>query len=433
MKKIVFCLISVLAMVGCHPSFQTISYQEQQKQDFNYRFERRFGTPASDQDWGFDGLEIVDLSLKATTRSHDVNRNQWKDKFVVPSNVTANEHDLVVAEFSKERVGAVNEENINWTDYFIYEVYKGEDVYPDGNGQDVKGSDHMNHLQVKYAEGTLAPPNNACWEHANDFNNGTSSGNWETIEGATLMVNSGTLDFAYHNSTDSKYHSEYIIIAGADIDPSLDGYYYVGFDFYATHPEGQEANKNMDVERNWVFNDWIVRISPATFKNAKRIIAEDLASSSGSDFDYNDVVFDATLANEWIPSMNDNKLVAHITLRAAGGTMPLYVADREVHELFGIDTRIMVNTGQYSLPCVQFTAILGDADWNNTKTIKDIPVKVVTYNGTITLESNKGEASEKLCVDKTYEWCLEREPIQEKYPDFVRYVSDRNVQWYQVQ
>ena len=50
MKKIVFCLISVLAMVGCHPSFQTISYQEQQKQDFNYRFERRFGTPASDQD-----------------------------------------------------------------------------------------------------------------------------------------------------------------------------------------------------------------------------------------------------------------------------------------------------------------------------------------------------------------------------------------------
>jgi hypothetical protein len=113
--------------------------------------------------------------------------------------------------------------------------------------------------------------------------------------------------------------------------------------------------------------------------------------------------------------------------------MPLYVADREVHELFGIDTGIMVNTGQYSLPCVQFTAILGDADWNNTKTIKDIPVKVVTYNGIITLESNRGEASEKLCVDKAYEWCLEREPIQEKYPDFVRYVSDRNVQWYKVQ
>ena len=52
-----------------------------------------------------------------------------------------------------------------------------------------------------------------------------------------------------------------------------------------------------------------------------RVFCEDLGGnySNREDFDYNDVVFDATLANEWLASENANKLVAHITLRAAGG------------------------------------------------------------------------------------------------------------------
>ena len=230
---------------------------------------------------------------------------------------------------------------------------------------------------------------------------------------------------------------EYIIIPGSKIDPSLAGFYYVGFDFYATHPEGQESNKNMDVERNWKFNDWIVRISPAEFKAAKRIVAEDLAASV-SDFDYNDVVFDATITKEQIPSMNwALKYVAHITVRAAGGTKPLFVGSREVHQLFGVDTKTMVNTenGTVSRPVASFTEILGDANWDNVMAfnIKDIPVTVMTENGLITLESNVGQASEKLCVSTAYQWCDEREPIQEKYPDFKRYVTDKNIQWYQVQ
>lgn len=440
MKKFILAMISVLAIVGCTKhEFESYSYEKQVKQDFTKTFERTFGEPAADQDWGFDGVEVVDLTTlnQARTRGHNVNRNEWKDKFNIPANVTANERDLVVAEFSKLRVGAVNENNVNWADYFIYEVYKGEASYKDGFDQDVVGSDHMNHLQVKKAEGDLLPPDNACWEHANDFNNGNSTGNWQSIEGATLMLNSGTLDFAYHNSTDSKYHTEYIIIPGEKIDPSLAGFYYVGFDFYATHPEGQEANKNMDVERDWIFNDWIVRISPAEFKGAKRIVAEDLAANE-SDFDYNDVVFDATITKEQIPSMNYAlKYVAHVTLRAAGGTMPLYIGNKEVHALFGVDTGTMVNTenGTAKKPVASFTQILGDANHDNVMaySIKDIPVKVLTNNGEITLESNVGQASEKLCVSTSYLWCKEREPIQEKYPKFPRFVTDRTIKWYEVE
>lgn len=433
------CLVSLLMITSCSHEIESFTYQDKQKQDFVQTFEKTFGEPASNQDWGFEGVEIVDLTTlnKARTRGHNVNRNEWANTFNIPANVTADEREKVVAEFSKLRVGAVNENNVNWADYFIYEVYKGEASYKDGFGQDVVGSDHMNHLQVKKAEGDLLPPDNACWEHANDFNNGDHNSKWGNIEGATLMLNSGTLDFAYHNSTDSKYHMEYIIIPGEKIDASLAGFYYVGFDFYATHPEGQEANKNMDVERDWVFNDWIVRISPAEFKGARRIVAEDLAATV-SDFDYNDVVFDATITKEQIPSMNyAYKYVAHVTLRAAGGTMPLYIGGKEVHALFGVDTGTMVNTenGTAKKPIASFTEILGDATWDNTMaySIKDIPVKVLTNNGEITLESNVGQASEKLCVSTSYLWCKEREPIQEKYPKFPRFVTDRTIKWYEVE
>ena len=436
MKKIIFLMMTLFTCIACtkHAGV-SYSYEDAQRQKFEQDFIKTFSQPADNHDWGFASAKVADLTSygKATTRSHNVNRNEWEGQFNVPANVTEHERDLVVAEFSKERIGAVNENNINLCDYFIYEVYKGTDVYKDGFGQDVLGSDHMNHLQVKKADGDLLPPDNACWEHANDFNNADHGAVWGNIKGATLMLNSGTLDFAYHNSRDSKYHNEYIIIPGEKIDPSLAGYYYVGFDFYATHQDGQEANKNQDVDRDHRFSDWILRISPAEFKNSKMIIAEDLGTAH-SDYDYNDIVATATLANEWIGDLNANKLVAHITLKAAGGTLPLYIAGREVHELFGVPVNTMVNTGIVSRPYVQFTAILGDADWSGSKSIKDIPIVVETPNGNITLQSNVGEPSEKLCVDPGYVWCSERQPIQDKYPDFSRWVADRSYQnWYKVQ
>lgn len=433
MKKIMLCLVSLLMITSCSHNFETVTYQTKQKQDFVQTFERTFGKPASNQDWGFDGVSIVDLTSKASTRGHNVNRNEWEGKFILPPNVTEAEENAVLAELRKSTVDRDKNLTINWTDFFVYQVHKGTDTYNthENKSMDAVASDKMNHLQC--GSGTVGADGkqSGFWEHINDFNNGSHTSSWGNIIGATLMVNSSSLNFAYHNATDSKYHDTYTVIDGATI--GYDGFYYICFDFLANGDNEQPANKNMGVDRNYNYEDWIVRISPATFKAAKRIIAEDLAADEGSDFDYNDVVFDATLANERISSLNADKLVAHITLRAAGGTMPLYVADKEVHELFGVDTGTMVNTGRVSRPYVQFTAIIGEPDWSNTKTIKDIPIKVVTNNGEIFLQSNKGEASEKLCVDKSYVWCSERQPIQDKYPEFPRYVTDRNVQWYQVQ
>ena len=433
MKKLFLLMLSSLLLVNCTKhSFDGYNYETKAKEDFTQKFVKTFGEPASDQDWGFDGVNIVDLTSKASTRGHNVNRNEWEGKFILPPNVTEAEENAVLAELRKSTVDRDKNLTINWTDFFVYQVHKGTDTYNthENKSMDAVASDKMNHLQC--GSGTVGADGkqSGFWEHINDFNNGSHTSSWGNIIGATLMVNSSSLNFAYHNATDSKYHDTYTVIDGATI--GYDGFYYICFDFLANGDNEQPANKNMGVDRNYNYEDWIVRISPATFKASKRIIAEDLAADE-SDFDYNDVVFDATLANEWLASENANKLVAHITLRAAGGTMPLYVEDKEVHELFGVDTGTMVNTGRVSRPAVQFTAIIGEADWNNTKSIKDITVRVLTNNGEITLQSNKGEASEKLCVDNTYVWCSERQPIQNKYPDFVRFVSDRNVKWYQVQ
>ena len=104
------------------------------------------------------------------------------------------------------------------------------------------------------------------YEHINNFNNGNNNTIMEDEQthdqyiGTTLMEYMGTdgrdEQFAYHNSTDGKYHYEYIIL-------KIDGNYYVGFDFYAHGTDIYPNNHNQDVERDWVFNDWIVKITPA--------------------------------------------------------------------------------------------------------------------------------------------------------------------------
>lgn len=234
----------------------------------------------------YSGHDIIGTTLG--TRGANVNGNLWYQNWERPVNVTDAERAKVVEEFAKKREGVSNEYKVTWRNFWVHQVYKGEQTYIDGYNQNIgKGSDHMNHLQVfnNLKEEVISwwpyQSNIVEWEgqyeHINNFNSGdnqtvyTDDETKEQYIGTTLMVTMGTdgrnEQFAYHNSTDSKYHFEYIIIPGADIDPSLAGYYYVGFDFYAHGTDQYPANKNMDVERDWVFNDWIVRISPANIKN----------------------------------------------------------------------------------------------------------------------------------------------------------------------
>ena len=440
MKKYLMTGVAALTFAATFTScsnhdIEQLSQEDIKKADFKETFYSTFGKPAKDQNWGFVSQAPVDLREKATTRGHNVNRNQWEGQFFLPGNVTSAEETAVLNELAKGSGNRDKNLTINLADFFVYHVHKGTDSYNDHNNSSIGvASDKMNEL--KCGSGTVGTDGVQIgfWEHVNDFNSGTQNANWWNIEGATLMLNSSSLNFAYHSTADSKYHDTYTVIDGATI--GYPGFYYICFDFLANGDIEQPANKNMGVDRNYNYTDWIVRVSPAKFKSAKMIIAEDLAADQKSDFDYNDVVFEAAVANEWVASENANKLVAHITLRAAGGTMPLYIGQKdpayEVHNLFGVDTKVMVNTAagkhnQYAV--VNFAVILGPEN-NSEYNIKDIPVYVTTKNGDITLAVETGEAPEKICVDLGFDWCDERQPIQTKYMLFPDWVQDKSVRWY---
>ena len=428
MKKIILMMVAVLTFANCSKTeVMPTTPEELSKVQFEKKFADTFGEIASDQDWGFDAIQIFDYT-KASTRGHDVNGNMWYQKWERPVNVTEAEKAKVSAEFAKVREGATNEINIPWENYWVQQVHQGDRASVDGTGTKVYPSGVMNQL-LAYNFNTNG------YEHVNNFNNANNTTEYtddvtkEKFIGTTLMVDMGTGDkldqFGYHNTSSSHYYYDYIVL-------EIDGAYYVGFDIVGYKPVDQPANANMDVDRDWIFDDWIVKISPAKFnmEGATRIIAEDLGKADDSDFDYNDVVFDVKIANEWVGSLNANRMIAYITLRAAGGTLPLTIGGKEVHNLFGVSTGTMVNTRKntVSKSPVSFKLDIGPADWNisGSQAAKSIPVVV---NGSLTLDVETGKAPEKIAVPTTFEWCSERDPIQTVYPHFSDWVLNKAYKW----
>lgn len=193
------------------------------------------------------------------------------------------------------------------------------------------------------------------------------------------------------------------------------------------------------------YSDWIVTLTkakkdPEPDPNVVRIIAEDLSISSDptklkGDFDFNDVVFDVTF--------NADKSVATIQLVAAGGVLPLTVAGVEVHQAFG-QSRDM-STGWYPMINTGGIAQVNGATaasftYNNPgENGINIPVLVNKFtknaDGTFTdnwieLEAKQGQCPAKLCVNQTFEYCSEREPIDSKYTGFQSWVQGNKYIWW---
>ena len=132
---------------------------------------------------------------------------------------------------------------------------------------------------------------------------------------------------------------------------------------------------------------------------------------------------------------------AKIILQAAGGTLPLKIncnekgeGGWEVHDVFGVDTNIMVNTkwtGSNSAdkPAVELGTISGDfTEANFYTTVKNIPVRVQKTNSTTNekiwclLEAPKGQAPSKFGCPITLLWVNERVFIDGVY-NFTEWVT----------
>ena len=142
-----------------------------------------------------------------------------------------------------------------------------------------------------------------------------------------------------------------------------------------------------------------------------RVIAEDLSVSDNTDFDFNDVVFDVTFD---YPAGKTT-----ITLLAAGGTLPLYVGGQEVHEMFGVSTKTMVNTGAGASKDPVSFELDGTFNYN----AKSIVVQVKKEGEPVEITAERGKVASKIAVKPQYEWCKERQDIEAKYPDFGKYVK----------
>ena len=457
---------------------------------YNQAFIATFGQPAANQDWGF-GTAATRSVTRAGNPRCDVEGKTWADEFKsVASPITPEERAAVIEEFSK--VHNDLGETVNWTNYYVQQVYscknQNTNKYPtfrDQNGtpQTKNAWEQMD----KVLCGTFDV-------HANNFNANQDPGKVEVWDGKTyradgqkqtyydeiqLIRDCNTQRFGYHNSLDSKNHYEYIIL-------KVNGAYYVGFDFCASYSfntrtadggfvkdnyeqdPGIDGDTNYngytlrsndevkwnedgtikgylggdkDVHRDHIYNDWIIKISPAVEKseNVTRIIAEDLnakANTNGdfqdSDWDFNDVVFDVKFTSN---------TTADVHVLAAGGVLPLTVAGREVHGLFGVQVGAdglypMINTAagkhyEYTSQPFEVTGI------NRANNGKDIIIKVTkTLKDGSTREfeltAEKGQPASKLAVDPDrFDWCDERQDITKKYTNFKTWVvtTDPLIWW----
>ena len=172
-----------------------------------------------------------------------------------------------------------------------------------------------------------------------------------------------------------------------------------------------------------------------------RIIAEDLSASDDTDFDFNDVVFDVTFDEE-----DDTK--ATVTLRAAGGTLPLRVAGVEVHEKFGNKpVKCMINTNadkiltdelkkqgytfENNVPAVSFEVTVQSKENRGNDIL--IEVQKADENGNLVwypIEAKQGQPAAKIAVDTKFKWCDEKQSLKSKYSNFVNWVQNPDFVWY---
>ena len=152
-----------------------------------------------------------------------------------------------------------------------------------------------------------------------------------------------------------------------------------------------------------------------------RVIAEDLTVDESTDFDFNDVVFDVRRYKKTTSKHQINDV--EVILRAAGGTLPLYVAGYEVHDAFRVDRDQMVNTnaqskglnGQDRAPV---TLALTPDEYSGS-TIGEIAnsIRVYVMKNTVPcdLTAPVGGIASKIGVKSDFNWCEERQDIEKNY------------------
>ncbi|MBQ9215254.1 MAG: hypothetical protein IJ159_00685 [Prevotella sp.] len=492
-------LVTGLFVTSCNheDDFGGEDLATQKTEAFQKAFVSAFGQINANQNWGFYDEDLASITAAATraaarTRSVDVNSNEWEAKgYTIPSAITEREYEVVMNYFrttpnpQSETVDIHNYfiQNVGYTDHTYYAYYK-----KDGRTETVTitnpGSTYMNWIFCGPGAQATAwndpTPVAYTWndgdEHINDFNAG--SGQIQHI----LYTGSEYFGFNESYGTDhqeGKSEHKYgtknrnFTIRFIDVDGEVGC--YVGFNYES----GKTNEEGWHLDPDEYFDDRVIKLVAAegvitppepvktkeerdrtfsTWGTPGRVLCEDLGNVSYNDIDYNDVVFDAQIEHRVVKHYVDwyydgefhhtdettksDNYYAHITLLAAGGTMPLTVAGVEVHNAFGVGVATMVNTVTEHNQNINGSYVTREyvdlGEFEGYESINEIPV-IVNYSSTtggaaVELETTPGKAPHKLLVLADYEdedgntvkgtdWPCERANLGDAYPGFKQYVA----------
>lgn len=389
MKKLLFYLTATLMVfTSCSKHDFDLNQKEFVTNQYNTAFVNTFGQPSANQTWGF--------TSGAATRSVIKENHELPTGMVKPT-LEDGEADFVMNWFrTNDGEASVGK---NWDKFFI--VYVGGNnnvkIYSSWDGSINNGNVVLDYLTIN-------------GEHIND---------WNANYGPTVYIyNSKADNFTSHNSYSDFTTGKWKL---AEITYNGKVGYYVGLSAYSRKNETPEKYQLTDYDRENFYDDWVFKIVPAngvTPPSEKlRIIAEDLSAKDGTDFDFNDVVIDVDIEGT----------TANCKLIAAGGTLPLRIAgldELEVHNMFGVDTKVMVNTGiGEPLPYVPFTL-------TNISNAANIKLEVFKNGEWVEMEAKQGVPAAKIAVNQDFEYCSEREPIKTKYPNFKYWVQNVDYIWW---
>lgn len=451
---------------------------------FQKAFVSAFGQINANQNWGFYDEDLAGITAAATRAAARTRTIIKQDETnypaaTAPDPVTQKEAEYVFDWFKKAENKGLTENGQPWKNFYIQQVWGTMDQQKQGiwhrydqnrinNGYDSNYYDEtftdkggMDYLMV--GDGTNM-------EHVKDFN-AEMGGPF----GVIYIQNGSAMKFGYHSSWDSS-DRQLFKLAQIEVPGSCfeDGQartgWYVGLSLLAEKYDN--GNKVLGEQRKDWGDDWILKVVPgepvktkeerdrtfSTWGTPGRVLCEDLGNVSYNDIDYNDVVFDAQIEHrvvkhyvDWYydgefhhtdESTKEDNYYAHITLLAAGGTMPLTVAGVEVHNAFGVGVATMVNTVTEHNQNVVGSYVTRDyvnlGEFEGYERIDDIPV-IVNYTSStggaaVELKTTPGLAPHKILVLADYtddngntvkgtDWPCERANLGDAYPGFKQYVA----------
>lgn len=411
MKKIMFKGMALLTMgfafAACsHESVYDEKHVEKERSfDYDQAFTKEFGTIASGHKWGFDQTTGRSLTRTAVTETNEY----W----VIPENCWGGSQNkegwnanTILGWIIKDTEGNIlpTLADFSFDNYFLQHVEK-----VNGNtGHTITRLEAYN-------------SNTKQWEAVTNFNRA------DNPNGEFTITAEDTYFYAPKNK--SAHGTTLMANMGGSPDPDTgklfrllktDGGYSYDYGFFRTTAYHKDLKKDIANEPFLAFNIagdfWVIRLGVGEkitepddpIYAEGRVLCEDMGAN---DFDFNDVVFDATIMKTGEIKI---KVLAH------GGKLPISIA--------GVDVTLgqMTNTGVNVADYQEFTidAVNGQPKYAS---VAAIPV-TVNPNGTAgdsyNLEANVGTAPQKICAPIGTRWPKEYTKISDAYSPFGNWVNN---------